>query len=649
MLLDLRETIRNSKPLKYTLIGVICIPFALVGIGSYFTGGGYGSVATVNGEEIGEQELEFAYQQQRQQLAQVFGGQIPEGFGDENLLRQQALEQLVTQRLMVSEVAEQKFAVSDETLGRAIRQRPEFQTDGRFDAERYRQLLGSQGGQVAAFEAQYRDETAIEQFRDGVVDTSFTLLSEAERVDALARQTRTIDALRFDIDAIRETVEIDDAAVQARFDETAETQVFPRRARIEWVELSASGLAESIDVSEDEAQDWYENNRSNYMTPELREASHILITVDDAGEADEVAEARAEIEAIIARIDAGEAFEDLARELSEDSGSAPIGGSLGAISPGLMVAAFEEATYEIEGEGSISGPVETEFGVHVIRVDKVIPEEGQSFEDVRDEAFAGASRDIADRDFFELRVQMEELAFDNPDSLQAVADATGLEVQTSDWLDVDTDSGPVLSHPAVQAAMFSEDVLEEGNNSDPIEVAERHVISLRVAEYEDERPKSLEDVRDELVEILRTERAGEALDEGAQSAIEALAGGADAATFSEGDDNTEALVAELLTRDSTVFDRAAIQEIFAAPAPTDSEPSIGVTELSDGDRLAWKIIDIATPDAVATDEDTGEVTVAIPPPDASAPVAGADPRRGGAEFSALLSSLRERADVDIEL
>ncbi len=649
MLLDLRETIRNSKPIKYTLIAVICIPFALVGIGSYFTGGGNGSVATVNGEEISENELEYAYQQQRQQLAQVFGGQIPEGFGDEDMLRRQALDQLVTQRVVISEVADQRFAVGDETLGRAIRQRPEFQTDGQFDAERYRQLLGAQGGQVAAFEAQFRDETALDQFRAGVIGTSFTLPTEAERIDALTRQTRTIDAVRFDIDSIRNTIEIDEAAVKGRFDETADTLVFPPRARIEWIELSASDLAKSIEVSEDEARAWYEENRSSYMTPELREASHILIAVDDAGDADEVAEARAEVEAIIARIEAGESFDELARELSDDAGSASSGGSLGAIRPGLMVAPFEEASYEIEGEGSLSGPVETEFGVHLIRIDKIIAEEGQSFEDVREEAFTGASRDIADRDFFELRVQLEELVFDNPDSLQAAADATGLEVQTSDWLDTDTDSGPVLSHPAVRAAMFSEDVLDEGNNSELIEVADRHVVSLRVVEYEDERPKALDDVREDITEQLRTERAGEALDEGAESALEALAGGADVETYSEGDENTEALAAEVLTRDSTVFDREAIREIFAAAAPTDTDASTGVTELSDGDRLAWRITEIAVPDAVVSDTDTGTTTVAIPSEQAPLALSGADPQRGNAEFSAMIGSLTERADVELDL
>ena len=646
MLLDIRETVRNSKPLKYTLIGLICIPFALVGIGSYFSGGGYAPVATVNGEEINEQALEFAYQQQRQQLAQIFGGQIPEGFGDEELLRQQALEQLITQQVIVDEVAKQRFAVGDETLGRAIRQRPEFQTDGVFDAERYRQLLGASGAQVAAFEAQYRDEAALDQFRNGVVSSSFTLPTEAERLDKLARQTRTVNAVQLDLDTVKDGIEVDDASVQARFDETADDYRFPPRAKINYIELSAESLADSLEVSEDEARSWYESNRSNYMTPELREASHILVTVDDVADADEVADAREKVEAMVARIDAGESFEDIAREESDDAGSASLGGSLGPISPGLMVPAFEQAAYAVEGEGQLSGPVETEFGVHLIRVDKITPEEGQSFDDVREEALAGARRDAADRDYFELRELLAEVAFDEPDSLQAAADATGLELQSTDWLDADTDSGPVLSHPAVRAAMFSEDVLDEGNNSDVIEVGERHVVALRVVEHEDERPKTLDDVRADLTETLRSERAGEMLDETAATVEAALLAGEDVDAIATANTGATAFAAEVLTRQADVFDRTAVQEIYRAPAPSDDEPSVGVAVLGDGDRLVWQVVEIATPEAVSTDE-SGETTLAIPAADAV--TTGADPQRGSAEFGALVGALRGRADVDVDL
>ena len=198
MLLDLRETVRNSKPIKYSLITLICIPFALVGIGSYFSGGTAAPVATVNGQSIDQQQLERAYQQQRQQLARMFGGQLPEALANEEALREQALQQLITQQVLESEVVNQKFAVGDATLGRAIRNLPTFQVDGRFDTGTYEAQLRSSGMSVPAFEQSFRDDTAINQFRTGVIDTSFILPQEAEMLSALTRQTRTIEAVQFD-------------------------------------------------------------------------------------------------------------------------------------------------------------------------------------------------------------------------------------------------------------------------------------------------------------------------------------------------------------------------------------------------------------------------------------------------------------------
>lgn len=697
MLLDIRETVRNSKPIKYTLIGLICVPFALVGIGSYFAGGSVQPVAKVDGRPIDAQALDRAYRQQRQRFAQVFGGRIPAALDDEALLRRQALEQLVNERVLADEVADMRFAVGDDTLGRAIRERPEFQTDGRFDKDRYTQLVTGAGG-VAAFEAQYRDETAMDQFRSGVVATGFTLPAEAARVDALARQTRTIDALRFDLDTAKAAVRISDGDVAARFEKGAADYMFPPRVRVAYIELSADTIADTLDVSEGDAQAWYEANKARFVTPATREASHILFAVDDPGKADAVAAKVAEAKEVRARIEAGESFEDLAKALSADTGSAASGGSLGAISPGLMVAPFEEAVDALQTEGELSEPVVTEFGVHLIRLDRIVPESGRSFDEMRDEAFAGAKRDAADAEFGELREALTEAAFDQPESLEAASTATGLPVQESGWLDADTDSGPVLSNPAVQTAAFSDDVRQDGNNSEPVEIGERHVVVLRTIEDEGERPKALEDVRDQVAEALRAERAEASLDRQAADSAVALAGGADpvalarepapgandgdaaageaADTAASGtadavasgtaagapDDAANgvatAISGEVLTRDATGFDPATVAQLFAASAPAPGAPSTGTSTLADGDRLAWRITAVERSDVAsgaAAGTPAAEAAPGAAPGDAPSATAGgppatpsgADPRLGGVEFSALLESLRDRADVEL--
>ena len=651
MLLDIRETVRNSKPLKYTLIGLICVPFALVGIGSYFAGGTAPTVATVDGEEIDAYTLDRAYRQQRQQFARVFGGSIPEALDDEALLRRQALDRIVAERVLAGEVASQRFAVGDETLGRAIRARPEFQSGGAFDRDRYAQLVASAGG-VAAFEAQYRDQTALDQFRGGIVATGFTLPEEVRRIDALARQTRTIDAVRFDLEAAKAGVEVADEEIAARFEETADEYRFPPRARIAYIELSADTVAETLEVSEDDARDWYRANQGRFGEAERREASHILLAFEGDGDADEVAELTARAEALAARIEAGESFDELAAEASDDTGSAADGGRLGEISPGLMDAPFEEAVFALGAEGEVSPPIVTDFGVHLVRLDAVVPGTVRPFDEadeaVREEALAGARREAALGEFGELREALAEAAFDEPESLEAASEATGLAVLESDWLDAETDSGPVLSHPAVREAMFSEDVLVDGNNSEPVEVGERHLVVLRTIEDEGERPKAFEDVAEAVADRLRTERAEAVLEERAASAEASLAEGADPASLVGDGGGAEALAGERIRRDSTALDPAAVAALFAAPAPVEGgAPVTGALALGDGDRLAWRLVSVSRPEGAGsapTDGGEGQAPGAAPVP---IPVAGADPALGDAEFAALVGSLRERADVEI--
>lgn len=636
MLLDLRETVRNSKPIKYTLITIITIPFALVGIGSYLTGGSAQPVAEVNGQPIDANQLERAYQQQRQQLARMFGGRLPEAFANEQMLREQALQQLISQQVLESEVAEQNFAVGDETLGRAIRNLPAFQVDGRFDSETYQNQLRSSGMSVAAFEQSYRDDTAMNQFRIGISETSFTLLSEAERLSALARQTRTIDAVRLDAQKARADVEVSDEDIAAYFEEHKSEFEFPPRARIRYIELDSAALAQGLDVTEEEAMTYYEENRSSFIAPEQREASHILLSADEGEQAEQIAR----LNELKVRIEGGESFADLAREFSDDVGSADLGGSLGVIAPGAMVAEFEEAAYALQESGDVSEPVVTEFGVHLIKLDSITPESGKAFEDVKEQIIADLQLDQADREFFELRELLSEQSFDNPGSLGPASEATGLEIKTSEWLDRETDSGPVLSSAQVQAAVFSPEVLEEELNSELIEVGDRQLVVLRVVEHEGPRPKTLDDVRDEVTDALKAERASEQLAQLQEAALTRLAAGDSVEEIARESEYAEAMVDVVLDRQYTDLERSVVSSIFALPRPGD-EPVTHKARLNDGDLLALRLTEVSTPEIPVdgSDQQEGEPGGAI--------TAGADPRRGGTEFEVVLESMRNSADIEI--
>ena len=640
MLLDLRETVRNSKPIKYTLITIIIIPFALVGIGSYLSGGSVPPVAEVNGQPINQQQLDQAYQQQRQQLARMFGGQLPEAFANEGRLRQQALQQLISQQVLESEVANQKFAVGDATLGRAIRNLPAFQIDGRFDSETYQTQLRASGMSVPVFEQSFRDDTAMNQFRMGISDTSFTLPSEAERLLALARQTRTVEGVRFDVAKARETIEVTDEEVAAYFEENKESYKFPERAKIRYIEIDSAAIAAGIQITEEEAKTYYDENRGSFILPEQRSVSHILLSDDGSEE-----ERSKKLSELKVRVEGGESFADLAKEFSDDVGTADLGGSLGIITPGTMDPQFEDAVFGLASEGDISEPVVSQFGVHLIQLDSITPESGKPFEEVKDEIIAERQQNEADREFFDLREQISEQAFDNPDSLEPAADATGLEIKTSDWLDSDTDSGSVLSNPQLMAAVFSPEVLNDELNSEVIEVGDRHVVVLRVLEHEAPRQKTLEDVRDEVVASLKSKRAVEMLKIRQDAALAKLAEGESAADIAEGDEFATAIEQVVLGRQSTELEGGVVSSIFSLPKPAaDGDPVTTAESLSNGDLLALRLDSVDVPELASPEEGADATAESLP----SAEPAGPNARLGGTEFEVLLESLRNSADVEIK-
>ncbi len=630
MLLDLRETVRNSKPIKYTLITIICIPFVLFGIGSYFSGGGASYAAKVDGEEISVREFEQAYSQQRRRMAQMFGGQIPDGFADESILREQALDGLLTSQVMRNTVRDNGFAVSNKTLASAIAERPEFQTDGVFDQERYFMLLRSSGTSADAFENSFREDAALGQFRAGIVDTSFVLPTEQKALDELTRQVRKIDTVTFAMAPLKEETEVEDAEVQAYFDENAETFMFPQRVKIQYLSLDAAAIADDIDVSDEEAAAYFEENKSSYLVPEERKASHILLSLDEDASDNDVDEASQKLLDIKSRVESGEDFAALAKEFSDDVGTAEQGGSLGAIAPGAMVPEFEEAVFALSESGSLSEPVRTQFGIHLVRLDEIVPEKGETFEQAKEKVIASFKQETAQRDYQDLYDILIEQSFDNPDALDSAADATGLEIQESDWIDGTPDTAPELSNPIILTTALTDDVLNGGLNSEVIDLGPQSVMVLRTLEHEDPRPQTLDDVRDQVVDTVKTNKAAEVLDAALAAAGEGYSPGADLQALA--DDNNGELTTDLeIGRQSTDLDREAIQKLFSLAKPAPDAPVVESLTLGNGDRMMMVLKEISVE---AEDEEAEQEFVA------------ANPRLGNAEFSLMLEHLRAGSKIE---
>ncbi len=477
--------------IAYGIILLISIPFALWGVNSYLGGGEVAPAATVNGEEISLQTFDRAYSNYRQRLAQLFGGSIPESIGSESALRAEVLNQLVEETALRQYIENQNYRIGDAALGRIISDMDEFKRDGKFDPEIYEAQLRSIGLSPLAFEQQLRLRGSMEQLQNGIRATAFVTPLDRKNFSSMKNQTRKIRSLSYRVDA--QSLEIGDNEVEQYFLANTGRYNTPERLRIDYIELSLESIKQNIEISEEDLEVRYQENLATYSSPEFREASHILITTSDEVED---AAALAKIKAIRDRIVAGESFVELARELSEDPVSAADGGSLGEVGRGDMVPTFESALYSLQSD-ELSEPVKTAFGWHLIKVGSISGGEVRSYDSVKSALSDEIKSELAEVQIYELLERLANVAYEQPDSLLPAADQLDLTVLTSTWFDRSAGTG-IAADARVRQLAFSDEILEQGLNSEAVELGNDRVVFIRLNERKPAQAQPLEVVQQQV-------------------------------------------------------------------------------------------------------------------------------------------------------
>ncbi len=497
---------RATGWIAWVIVILISIPFALWGINEYLSPTSNVAVAVVNGSDIGISEFQRTYQRQRSQLQSLLGGNFDLSQLDEDRLREEALNQLVNDEVVLQSALDGGLRVGDQQLALAIQGQDLFRENGIFSETLYQQWLRSQGYSPGGFETDLKRSMLAEQLVAGLATSAIVTKHEVDRAVRLQRQKRVVDTLTVPVARFSDVL-VDEAAVVAYYEENQVDFVSPEQVKLKYIEVSRDAIAAGVEVGDEELRAAYERRKADFQTPEQRDASHILLILEDG--ADEAA-ARERLEEFKRQIDAGSVFADLAREYSEDPGSARQGGSLGPISRGVMDAAFEDAVFALAPD-EVSDPVRSAFGLHLIKVDAINASEVPAFDEVIDKMRAEYQDEKAERAFVEQVEILTILAFENPDSLEPVADAVGLIPNVTDWMSPRASANTGIGrNPAVLAAAFNTDVLQDGFNSEAIELDPSRVIVLRVAELRPSSQQPLEEVR-EAIEVLLAEREGRKL------------------------------------------------------------------------------------------------------------------------------------------
>lgn len=515
---------RAMGVLGWIVIGLIIITFALFGLGSYLQDKSRVYVAKVNDAEIAPRELQVAYQNQRARMEQMLGDAFNPALIDDQMLKKQALDNLIRRQLILQAAEADGLAVSDQLLAAQIHSVSAFKEDGAFSQERYQRLLAQQGQTPSGFEYETRRMLVADQLINGISNTAFVTDAEVDRAYALQEQKRSFDYIVVSAEPFQANIEPGEAEIKAYYEQHSAIFMTPERVRLSYVRLNDEVLGKGIEVSEEALNDYYQQKKASLKTREQRRASHILFQVAaDADEAD-IEKSRTEAEQVLKRIRDGEDFAKLAKEYSDDPGSAAQGGDLGYFASGAMVPEFEKTAFSMN-TGDVSDLVRTQFGFHIIKLTDIKGSEIPPLEDVRAELVKELKQHDIDDQFYEQLELLTDTSYENPDSLDAAADALALEIKTTDWISADTGAG-IGEFPKVRAAAFSEDVLEAGNNSTPVEVGSNDAIVLRIKDHEAAQPAPLDDVRDRIVAALKQEQAAQAARTAGEKLVQQLADGA---------------------------------------------------------------------------------------------------------------------------
>jgi peptidyl-prolyl cis-trans isomerase D len=457
------------------ILALLIVPFALWGIDSYFSrGGSEKPAATVDGDQIGQREFLKAVRDQKEAL----GGKV-----EEKALRARVIEQLVNTRLLVNAARNDGFTILAPQVQAMLTGLEVFQENGKFSQARLDAWLRSRGMSQGELMNLLQQDELLQQVQVGLAAGALVPRPSVEQLSALLGQQREVNEISFGLPAYAKQAKVDDKAVEAEYQAHKDSYATPRQARVQYAVLSLTDLERGIQVSDAEARNYYEANPGRYQEPERRRASHILIQVAADAGAKAKAAAKAKAEKVLAEVRKSPGkFAELARQDSQDPGSAQNGGDLGAFTRDMMVKPFADAVWSMK-PGEIRGPVETQFGFHIIRLDGVVPGTKMGFEVVKGEIKQALRQQEAQRRFADAAERFSNMVYEQPDSLDPVAKTFNLKLETSDWINEQKATPAFLATPRLMESLFAADSLQKHHNVEAVEVAPNTLVSARVVEY----------------------------------------------------------------------------------------------------------------------------------------------------------------------
>lgn len=352
--------------IKVVLFAIVIV-FVFWGVGS-FRSREASKVVTVNDEIITVVDYRRAYNNLLDQYRQRFGSSLNDDMIEMLQIKKQALNQLIDRKLLLQEADRLDLRVSDAEVADSIMNTPVFQNNGTFDNRRYRSILAQVRLTPEEFEADQKSVLLGEKLSRIVTGAAKVSDAEARQWYEWQNASVNVDYVLFEPTRYSD-IDPSADAITEYFDAQKETYKTEPRVKARYVVFEPDAYKSQVAVDQDEILEYYDSNIAEFKTEKTVEARHVLIKLD--GEADEetVQAARIKADEVVKLAQAGQDFAELAETYSEGP-TRDRGGYLGKFQRSQMVKPFADKAFSMAA-GEISGPVKTQFGWHVIKVESV--------------------------------------------------------------------------------------------------------------------------------------------------------------------------------------------------------------------------------------------------------------------------------------
>lgn len=589
MLQNIREN--SSGIIAKIIVGLIAVTFVVTGVNFFNGGDGDNVIAEVDGVEITERRFVQKLEQERRQLLSILGD--PSAV-NEDLLRQSVLNALIEEASATRYSQKLSFGVTDQLVDQVLVEIPQFQTNGRFDARLFDQAVGRMGMSRLGFREELK-RNLIEYQVKGAIETSMIVTpSELDRLNRLQNHTRSGELVVIDIDPFISQMTVSDHEVTSHYETNKNSFVTEDSVALEYVLLSADNFQEQVVITDEDIRTAYDAEVASATSDLERRARHILISSAD--------DALTKANELKQQLDGGAAFADLAKQHSDDIASRDIGGDLGFAPKGTFDPAFERALDELS-VNTVSQPIETQYGYHLIELLETRARPIDSFEQLAMRLRVELEEREAERLLATSLEEFSNIAFSG--TLEELNSIYDVQIESTESFSRLTAQG-LMAKEAVQRRAFNDTLYSGELNAEVFEVEPGVWMTFRVKSFDPKTVRPIDDVREDVIAILKQQKASEASRNLAEEIQSHWQDGLAGLPTKASDLNPQEFINIGRDGDDSI-DREILSVAFAASAPNEGRPSTFIAPTTD----AFVVARVDQIDLDATTENGTDLSSAL--------------------------------------